>query len=60
MTAPRRPGTGSEAHPDAHSPGVPGSQVAVRILGATAVVLAVAPKIRTAGSYTPLTLPTSA
>jgi len=42
MTAPRRPGTGSEAHPDAYSPGVPGSQVAVRILGATAVVLAVA------------------
>ena len=41
-SAPRRPGTGSEAHPDAHSPGVPGSQVAVRILGATAVVLAVA------------------
>lgn len=42
MTAPRRPGTGSEAHPDAYSPGVPGSQIAVRILGATAVVLAVA------------------
>ncbi len=42
MTAPRRPGTGSEAHPDAYSPGVPGSQVAVRILGATTVVLAVA------------------
>ena len=42
MTAPHRPGTGSEAHPDAYSPGVPGSQVAVRILGATAVVLAVA------------------
>lgn len=42
MTAPHRPGTGSEAHPDARGPGMPGSQVAVRILGATAVVLAVA------------------
>ena len=41
-TEPRHPETGAEARPDAYSPGVPGSQVAVRILGATAVVLAVA------------------
>ncbi len=41
-TEPRQPETGAEARPDAYSPGMPRSQIAVRTFGATAVVLAVA------------------
>lgn len=41
-TEPRHPETGAEARPDAYSPGMPRSQIAVRTFGATAVVLAVA------------------